>query len=840
MFKLSILIFILFILCELDLNSQVQMIEIKGQVFDKENQPLESAGIYIPESRYYTETDKSGKFTWTIPLQDHPVIRCSKLGYELYEFSLDKNALLQNKIIKISLEKKISRAIEILDQHEKTESGIHEKASSFEMLPSVSGNIESVLPSIALGLRSSAGGELSSQYSVRGGSYDENLVFVNDFEIFRPQLIRSGQQEGLSFPNPDLIKELKFSSGGFEAKYGDKQSSVLDIRYKIPDSLRASASISALTASAHVEGSVKTGTSEHSRFRYLVGARYKSTKYLLGSLDVKGEYQPDFIDIQTYLSYDISNTLKLGLLGNINSASYRLIPESSVTATGSAVMVLHLNTFFEGAEKDLFEQNMAGISLTYIPKNTITPYFIKYHTAFYSGYEAEQFDILGYYRLVEVEAGNTDEAGKEVKLWGEGTQHTYTRNYLNSKVWNQELRGGIDFSKKNTSLAHFLQWGISFRKENLDDKINEWERIDSAGFSLPYNEDSLVLNSVYKSSNKFHNEKYAAWLQDEIKFYHSDKAAWKFIPGIRFQYSGLNEELLINPRLKIEWIPLRNSHQLRAWLAGGLYHQPPFYRELRLPDGNLNFSLRAQKSFHVVAGLQQDFHMRKLSPSLFHWISEMYYKDLWDLVSYDLDNVRIKYSGINDASGYAIGWDNRIHGEFVPGVESWVNLSFLSTRESLNAVQHMEREPGKSIGYAVKDVPRPTDQFFALGIFFQDYLPGNDNFKMQIQITVASGLPYGLKGNNLVYRNDSRFKPYHRADIGFSYLMWDEKKKNKKNLFHFLKFTRQAWFSIEVYNLLEVKNEASISWIKSLYNYQFAIPNYLSSRRVNLKLRMEF
>jgi hypothetical protein len=836
--SISTLVFIL-LLISFFANAQETTIRISGQVIDlDDSSPIEFASIYIPESSYFTESNKEGKFELLVPLKESLLIKCSRVGFEIVELRLNRKELEAKQPIEFKLQKKVSQEVEVIDQRMQNESGVKEKASSFELLPTVSGNIESVLPSIALGVRSSAGGELSSQYSVRGGSYDENLVFVNDFEIFRPQLIRNGQQEGLSFPNADLIKELKFSSGGFEAKYGDKQSSVLDIKYKIPDSLRASVTASALGAGAHLEGALRTGANQ-ARLRYLVGARYKTTKYLLGSLDVQGEYQPNFLDVQTYLSYDLSKTLKLAFIGNVNTSTFKLIPESSVTAKGSAFIVLNLNTYFEGAEKDEFEQNMAGISLTYIPQDKKIPYFIKYLSSVYKGYEAEQFDILGYYRLVEIEAGNQDEEGKEVKLWGEGTQHNYIRNYLNTLVHHHELRGGFDFSNSNTSVSHFIQWGLSFRQELIEDKINEWERIDSAGFSLPYREDELILNYVYKSSNDYHNEKMALWIQDDMQWVVAGKAALRLTPGIRFQYSGLNDEFIFNPRLKLEWIPLRDSHNSRYWISGGLYHQPPFYREMRTPDGTLNFDLQSQKSVHLVAGVQKDFHMKKISPSRFKWISEIYYKNLWDVVSYELDNVRIRYSGFNDATAYAIGWDNRINGEFVPGVESWVNLSFLRTREQLDGIQHKERDPDNPDGVDIKDVPRPTDQFFALGLFFQDYLPSNENFKMQINITVASGLPFGLKGANTVYRNDSRFKPYHRVDIGFSYLMWDRNKKNS-SLFSFLKFTRQSWLSLEVFNMLEVKNEASISWIKSLYNYQFAIPNYLSSRRINLKLRFDF
>ncbi len=832
--------FLICVLSSLQISFGQSLIQIRGIVLDDQEQtPVEFANIYIPESSFYTATDSTGSFVLNLPDKQNVNIKCSRLGYETIQLKLNQTELKEQKFFILKLKRSITREVEIKDNKLSNSTGVRENVSAFEMLPTVSGNLESVLPSIALGVRNSAGGELSSQYSVRGGSYDENLVFINDFEIFRPQLIRNGQQEGLSFPNADLIKELKFYSGGFEARYGDKLSSVLDIRYKLADSLRASLVISPLGLSSHIEGAFKGFTNQIPRFRYLVGARYKTTKYILGSLDVQGEYQPDFLDIQSYLSYDIRRDLKLAFIGNINRSDFSLVPESAVTAKGSAFQLLRLNTYFEGAEKDVFEQNMAGLSLTFIPQKTKHPYFIKLISSLYQGYEAEQFDILGYYRLVEIEAGNNDEEGKEVKLWGEGTQHTYSRNFLNSRVVNLEIKSGVDFIQSGR-ISHFLQWGAGWRKEFLDDRINEWERIDSAGFSLPYKEDELILNFVYKSKNKFENQKTNVWIQNEIQWSVSDRSAFKIIPGLRLHHSVLNDELIISPRLKLEWIPLKNKHNLHTWISGGLFHQPPYYREMRTPDGSLNFKLKSQKSMHLVAGIQREFKMKKISPSTFHWISEIYYKDLWDVVSYELENVKIRYSGFNDATAYAIGWDNRINGEFVPGVESWVNLSFLRTRERLNGIQHKVRDLNNPEGIPVKDVPRPTDQFFALGLFFQDYLPKNENFKMHIHINIASGLPYGLKGNNTVYRNDQNFKAYHRVDIGFSYAMWDITKKRDRNPFQFLKFTRQTWLSLEVLNLLEVKNEASISWIKSLYNYQFAIPNYLSSRRINLKLRMDF
>ncbi len=815
---------------------------IRGKVVDEtDGTALAFVTVYIPESPHYAETDSTGNFILHIPDTEEFPVRFNRLGYESVTLILKRQSLHSGFTLIQKLKKRIGPEVEISSGKLGQESSIQERVKSFEKLPLVSGNLESILPSIALGVRSSAGGELSSQYSVRGGSYDENLVFVNDFEVFRPQLIRNGQQEGLSFPNPDLIRELKFYSGGFEARFGDKLSSVLDIRYKVPDSLRGSLTLSALGGSAHIEGSSSVSGSGKSskKWRYLLGARYKTTRYLLGSLDVEGEYQPDFLDIQSYMSLDLRKNLVLSWIGNINSSHFKLVPESSSVAKGSFFQIVNLNTAFEGSETDAFDQRMTGINLNYFSDKSRYPYFIKYSSTLYNGYEAEQFDILGYYRLVEVENGNTDEKGKEVKLWGEGTQHLYTRNYLRSWTHHHELRSGVEIHSEENAFVHFIQWGGFFRQEFFKDKINEWERLDSAGFALPYSEDGLELNEVYKSQNDFHNEKYALWLQDEILWRADKDFLMKCTPGIRMHKSVLNQEFLYNPRIKLEWISIQRKDHLQLWVSGGRYDQPPLYREMRTRDGSLNYALKSQKSMQYVIGLQKDFYMHKISPSRFRWISELYYKSLWDLVPYDLDNVRIRYSGNNEAKGYAVGWDNRIYGEFVPGAESWVNISFLRTREQIDGIVHREQNPQYPDGKIVKDVPRPTDQLFALGLFFQDYLPKNDKFKMHLNIQVASGLPYGLKGANVVFRNDQNLKAYHRVDIGFSYQLWDQFAKKRPSI-SFFKFCRQAWISAEIYNLLKVKNEASISWIKTLYNYQFAIPNYLTGQRFNLRLKVEF
>jgi hypothetical protein len=822
-------------------NADAQ-IRISGRVLDSNGDlPIPSAIVYVPESSVWTESDSSGNYSlvWSgrLPI----LLRASKLGFESSEYRIERQtgAVVQH----FSLKPLSSKEVEVRARKQSDESIIRERADAFVLMPSASGNIESILPSIGLGVRFSAGGELSSQYSVRGGSYDENLVFVNDFEILRPQLIRNGQQEGLSFPNPDLIRDLSFSSGGFEARYGDKQSSVLDIRYKIPDSLRGSFSASLLGLQAHLEGSRSLFSRKGIKnFRYLTGFRYKTNQYLLNSLDVQGEYQPHFYDFQTFLSYDLSPSWQWNWIGNINASRFSLVPESGSQAKGNLFFILRLNTFYEGMESDYFNQFMTGTSLSYFPKNRKNLFYLKWISSLYRGQEAEQFDVIGYYRLSEIESDQKDPEGREVRLWGEGIQQVYGRNYLDNLVHHHELRGGWEFEIPGLGQKHLLNYGINLRQEFFLDRIREWERIDSAGYSLPYREDTIELNSFVNSENRFDNLKTALWIQDQTSFNLSSKWSGGITGGLRAHYNQLNHEFLLNPRMRIELAPKDHPQNLRLWVSGGLYPQVAFYRELRRPDGSLNRSLKAQKSWHLIMGWKKDFLWKKVSPTRFRWISEIYYKSLHDMVSYNLDNVRIRYSGENDSEGYALGWDNRIHGEFVPGVESWVNLSILRTRERLYGIQHLLPGASEEESKPVRDVPRPTDQLMSLSMFFQDFLPGRPKFKMHLQGTIASGIPFGFRTENLVYRNIYRFKTYHRVDIGFSYSIWERGRDNgyRSKLGHWLSHTQRVWISAEVYNLLNTKNEASVRWIKAFNNYEFSLPNYLTSRRINLRLRIEF
>ena len=814
-----------------------------GTISDLDNgEFLEYVTIYAKGSTDAVETNEDGQYRLLVNANEDVRIVFSRVGYIETEVSLKSMRSDIKRNINIKLAPIVSDVVVIRESRIEDVGMVREEVGELKKIPTTSGNFESILPHIALGAYSGTGGELSSQYNVRGGNYDENLVYVNDFEIFRPQLVRSSQQEGLSFPNIDLIRDLSFSSGGFEAKYGDKLSSVLDIRYKRPDEFKGSAYVSFLGMGTHLEGSKRIGANAYNKLRYLVGARYKTQRYLLGSLDTEGEYTPSATDVQAYLTYNITKDLQVGWLGNYNQNRYDFIPASRTTASGLVDFTIQLTTVFEGQERDEFQNGMNGLSFTLIPERDKNPYFLKLMSSYYLSEESENFDILGFYRLSEIETNlGSENAGEEIQLLGIGTQHIYARNLLYSNIFNAEHRGGIELQKSagEAHKSHFLQWSFKVQQENIDDRLNEWERLDSAGYSVPNVDNQLVLNEVLKTENKLNSQRFSAFLQDSYTLQNEEKFEMKLTAGVRATYWDLNNETNISPRAQVLFKPAKNENDISFKLAGGLYYQPPFYREMRRPDGTVNTDLKSQQSIHLVGGLTYDFLWKSVSEKKFRLISEIYYKKLSNLVSYEVDNVRIRYSGENDSEGYIAGVDLRVNGEFVPGAESWVNVSFLQAKERLLGVDHMRANFGDTVAYSIKYVPRPTEQSVNVALFFQDYLPKNENLKMHLNLQFGSGLPFGQKGNNQIFRNAFRYKFYQRVDIGFSAQLWDRNMalKNKRNLFS---FSSNTWLSLEIFNLLSIRNVASNTWIKSIGEQQFAVPNFLTGLRFNLKLKVDF
>ena len=821
-----------------------QETELYGLVRDQATgNPIEFATIYVEGTTNAAESGEDGRYRLAVSPGEALQIICSRIGFKEGTYPVQSLSTGSRQRIDFYLVPAESNVEVIVQESRIEERGmIREDVENLKLLPTTTGNFESALPAIALGASTGSGGELTSQYNVRGGNYDENLVFVNDFEIYRPQLIRAGQQEGLSFPNIDLIRDLSFSSGGFEARYGDKLSSVLDIKYKRPDSLRASFSASALGATGHIEGSRQLGRKPYQKFRYLLGARYKTNQYLLNSLEVEGEYVPNFTDFQGYFTYDINRDWQLAFLANYNRSVYRYRPVSRSTAFGFVTFALRLFSAFEGQEDDRFTTAMGGVSLTYIPEKSPRPLYLKFLASTFTSREIEGIDIIGNYRLSEIDINpGSENFENEIAVLGTGTQHLFVRNELQFQITHLAHKGGVEWPawmSESGRSAHFLQWGADLKHENIRDRLNEWERLDSAGYSLPYDPGAVQISSVIKARNRLESIKLAGFVQHNWTWKEPDVVEVQLTTGLRAGYWTLNGEAYLNPRFQALWRPLRNGKRIHYRLASGLYYQPPFYRELRNLAGTVNENVLAQKSWHLVGGLTWDFFLGPGKTIPAQLTVEGYYKRLWDLVSYDIDNVRIRYSGVNDATGYVTGLDIRLNGEFVPDAESWINLSLLRAREQLAGVQHLVREVGDPEATAVDDVPRPSDQLVTASFFFQDYLPNNKSIRAHILFAVGTGLPFGIPNDNRIYRNTYRFSPYHRLDAGFSAKLWDRSRESRRPR-HFLRFSRATWLSLEIFNLLGVRNEASYTWIKTVYNTQYGVPNYLTSRRVNLRLRME-
>ena len=815
-----------------------QRVTIYGTITDQQDgQPVELVTIIAQPYGNTVNTSEQGKFEITVPPGDTTRLLFRRTGFQPFDTLIQAQVAGKRIQINIALPA-VKSDIEVVVTGQKIEDAgtIRENVEGLKLIPSTTGNLESLLPYIALGTTSGTGGELTSQYNVRGGNYDENLVYVNDFEIYRPLLVRSGNQEGLSLPNADLMRDLSFSSGGFEARYGDKMSSVLDVRYKLPDTLRGSFSISLLGATGHLEGSKSVRKDPYRKWRYLLGARYKTSAYLLGSLDVEGEYNPSFTDYQVYTTLDLSRDWQLGLMANLNISKYDFVPVSRETATGLISFALRLSTEFQGAEKDVFTNGMTGLALSYVPDREKNPLFLKFLISGYKSLEQENLDIIGQYRLSQIETSlENPDAGEEIALLGVGTQHVYSRNVLQANILNAEVKYGIEF-QQSAAKSNFLQAGIKATYQDMYDNIHEWERLDSAGFSLPYDPEALELLYVLNSERDLISMLYSGYVQNTYTKQYGGGREGRITGGLRAQYSDVNEEFFLSPRVQFAYKP--QAHKGFTF-STGWYIQPPFYKELRMPNGEINQGVLSQKSFQVLAGYSAGFGPDGTIGPKYKLIIEAYYKSLWDLVSYEVDNVRIRYAGVNNASGYLTGIDFRINGELVPGAESWLNVSFLRAREKIEDVQHLKREEGEIEGVPVSDVPRPTDQFMNFNLFFQDYLPNNDNFRVHLNLSVGTGLPFGIKDNNIVYRNPYRYKPYHRVDIGFSFRLWSRAWEAAKpnNIF---RWSRDGWMSLEIYNLLDVRNEASRTWIKTIFEQQYAIPNYLTSRRVNLKFRFEF
>ncbi|HDS08306.1 MAG TPA: TonB-dependent receptor [Bacteroides sp.] len=795
---------------------------VRGIITDSLDQAIELANVSLLGRQEGTMTGEDGTFEIRIPSNRSFTLVVSCVGYRTEQFTvrLQAGETDERRIV-------LKRDVKSLDEVSVT--ARQERASTFRRInieelnymPTTTGKVEAIIKSQA-GVSSS--NELSSQYSVRGGNFDENLVYVNDIEIYRPFLVRSGEQEGLSFINSDLVSSVKFSAGGYDARYGDKMSSALDISYRKPKKFAGSASLSLLGASVHLEGS-----SRDQRFTYLAGYRYKTTSYLLNTLQTKGDYKPQFSDFQTLLSWRLTRKLEVSFLGNYSSNKYRFIPSETDVEFGTKDLPLNLKIYYEGQEVDQFDTYLGALSVHYRPTRNTSLKFIG--SAFRTS-ERETFDILGQYWINELDNTIQSETfGDSILNVGVGSMLSHARNYLDAIVVTASHLGSYQTGRNR------LQWGLNARYQDFFDRIREWELVDSSGYVLPDLEDRIDMGRFRSSEQQIAYGQMSTFIQNTLEI-NSKKAEYFITTGIRGTLWDFNRTLMVSPRVTISTQPFW-ERDMMFHLSAGYYFQPPFYKEMRRPDGSINEGILPQRSIHLLVGGDYIFSMWDRP---FKLTGEAFYKWLDDLIPYKIENVRIRYAGENISRGYARGIDFKLNGEFVHGAESWMTLSLLQTREDVEGdVAYIFDGEGYVLTEAGK-FPRPTDQLFTFGLYFQDYFPNNPDYKVHLNAFYGTGLPLSSP-NEEQYYTDIRMRPYRRVDIGFSKVIKRETDNiGERNP---LRFFKSIWISGEIFNLLGIKNEASYLWIRTVSDQEgipgrFGVPNYLTGRRFNVRISMQF
>lgn len=815
--------------------AQKKQATIYGKIIDENELPLKGVSITVLSKEHGTLSNDSGSFTLHVPSGKAFALVFSISGYIPQEriFFLQENEKEQVRI-KLLRSTKILEEIIIQNTQDRKESGlVRLRGRDAMVIPSTIGGIESLIK-IFVG----SNNELTSQYAVRGGNYDENLVYVNDVEVFRPYLTRSGQQEGLSFINPELTGKVSFYMGGFQAKYGDKLSSVLDVQYRRPSRNGGSVYISLLEQGVHLEG-----FSKNKKFTYLVGARNRSNRSLLSAQETKGSYIPRANDIQGQLTYDLGKNRHLEAFIHFSSTRFSLVPEfSQLTSSVFSPLFstnLGIDIYFDGHEKDRYATQLTGLSYsTDINQNLRLKWLLSYM----QNDETEQYDLLGGYLFGERDFDKSKPSfGSIINPLGAGTYHQFARNNLTIGNWSVAHKG------EWTKHKHSVLWGLATDHTTITDHLYEWERQDSAGYTLPYNPARLSLSKWIHSSAHLDILKLSGYIQDNFRL--SDSGSVTISAGLRFQYNDLNRQWLFSPRFQLAWQPFKKKNIV--WrIAGGAYHQPPFYRELRRYDGTLNTGVRAQKSTQFVTGF--DYQFRGWSRP-FRLTTEFYYKHMQDVVPYDLDNVRIRYFGENNAKAYAAGMEMRLIGEWVKDAESWISLGIMRTREDIqnDFYDTYYNQSGEKINRFTADqevtdstrneigwLRRPTDRLITFGMFFQDYLSTNKNIKVHLNMLFGSNMPYNIPGS-MKYRNGLTIDPYIRADIGFSVLLLDAEKTMRRSHSPFRKM-ENIWMSLEIFNLLDRRNTISYMLIKDFSNTTFALPNRLTPRLLNIKFLCRF
>lgn len=789
-------LFILQILCLCAYASaSAQSFTLTGKVIDENNDPVEFASVSCAKQGKMTMTALNGTYSLQLQSADSVEIRFSMIGYKTKVRVLRRPRGKQT--MQVVLHSSDNALSEVTITGKRIETGQTQELSKehIKNMPSTTGNaVEEMIQSQA-GV--STHSELSSQYNVRGGSFDENSVYINNVEIFRPFLVRSGQQEGISVINPDMVEKIGFSTGGYEARYGDKMSSALNIEYRRPKRFEASATASMLGASAFVGMSNK-------KFSWSNGLRYKTTKYLLGSMDTKGEYQPTFIDYQTYLTYSPNKRWDIKFMGNISDNHYNFTPEDRETNFGTMENVKAFKVYFDGHEKDVFRTFFGSLGITRkFGENTS----LSLIASAFNTREQEKYDIQGQYWLTQTETSEN---------LGVGTYFQHTRNYLKAHVESAKLLF------KTKQKKHDIEAAFTYKWEHINENSVEYEMRDSSKYSIPHTGKDLYMIYSMRAKNTLTANRIEAYAQDTYRFTGSaGKTLYTLNYGVRLAYWSFTKETILSPRLSLGIIPAFNDN-ITMRFATGLYYQAPFFKEIRdtttvngITYASLNRKAKSQRSIHFIAGFDYRF---KMNNRPFKFTAEAYYKALGNLVPYSVNNVKVVYYGDNMCSGHAAGLDLKLFGEFVPGTDSWVSLSLMNTSMKLN---------GKSI-------PLPTDQRYAVNMFFTDYFPGTTRWKMSLKLALADGLPFSAPHRELE-SNVFRAPAYKRADIGLNYRIIDNNDRhNKRNPI------RNLWVGAECLNLLGINNVNSYYWITDVTGQQYAVPNYLTGRQINVKVSVDF
>lgn len=776
------------------LTASAQSFTLTGRVVDEEQNPIELATVSCLEQGKVAMTNLKGEFSITLASADSVVVKFSMIGYNARK-RLFRNPRGKQRIEIVLPSMAALGEIVVTEKRRQTTGTERLDIKDMKGLATASGNAVEALIQQQAGV--STHNELSSQYNVRGGSFDENSVYINNVEVYRPLLIRSGQQEGLSVINPDMVESIGFSTGGFEAKYGDKMSSALDITYKQPKKFEANISASLLGASAYVGVGTKKFSMSH-------GIRYKTNRYLLGSLETNGEYKPNFLDYQTYICFRPNQRWSIDFIGNISDNHYNFVPTDRETSFGTMEDVKSFRVYFDGQEKDVFRTLFGALTISrQFGANTK----LSLIASAFRTKEQETYDIQGQYWLDDTETSEN---------LGVGTYMEHARNYLTANVESFKLM------LNHKTKRHTIEGGLTYKIEHVEENSREYEMRDSSGYSIPHTGDRLDLIYTLNSRNTLNSHRIEGYIQDTYKFTSGEENStfYTLDYGIRFSNWSFNSETIVSPRASLAIIPAFNNN-MTFRLATGLYYQAPFFKELRdttkvngVTVVTLNNRIKSQRSLHFVAAFDYRF---KIKERPYKFTAEAYYKALSNIIPYNVNNVKVTYYGENMGSGYAAGLDLKLYGEFVPGTDSWVTFSLMSTKQKING----------------KQVPMPTDQRYAINLHFTDYFPGTERWKMTLSLAFADGLPFGAPHKGLEYQN-FRAPAYKRVDVGLSYRAYDNDDRKKHSIF------KNIWLGVDCLNLFGISNVNSYYWVTDVTNQQYAVPNYLTGRQINGRVIFEF